>query len=132
MSKMIEQKKIAQVLQDSATALVKVASERDALVAEDADLKVKLAAYRNRMEAEKVAMDMREKGLNADIPLDDLVTALEKKAHEDPEHFRILKEAVGLTGPDMFKTASVGGKTGGGGGAGSDSDFERFILGDVS
>lgn len=129
MSKRIEQMKIAQVLQDSATALVKVASERDALTVENAELKTKLAAYRNRMEAEKVAMDMREKGLNADVPLDDLVTALEKKAHEDPEHFRILKEAVGLTGPDMFKTASVGGRHGSDGGG---NDFERFILGDVS
>lgn len=124
------QVKIAQVLEDSAQALVKMASERDALVAENAELKKENAAYRNRMEAEKVAMDMREKGLNADMPLDDLITALEKKAHEDPEHFRVLKEAVGLTGPDMFKTASVGGKTRSSG-AGGDTDFERFILGDV-
>lgn len=123
-----EQEKIAQVLHDSSVALVKVAGERDTLKAENTQLRQKLAAVENRMVAEKVAMDMREKGINADVPLDTLVTALEKKAHEDPEHFRVLQEAVGLTGPDMFKTASIGGKVSGDG----STDLERFILGAVS
>jgi hypothetical protein len=71
---------------------------------------------------------MREKGINDDVPLETLVDALEKKAQEDPDHFQVLKEAVGLTGPDMFKTASIGGRTM----AQEGNDFERFILGDVS
>jgi hypothetical protein len=130
MSRRIETGKIAQVLHDSATALVKVASERDALTNENQQLRMKVAAYERRMEAEKLAMDMREKGVNADVDFSTLVAALEKKAHEDPGHFRVIQEAVGLTGPDMFKTASVGGesRTAGDG----VSTFERFILGDVS
>ena len=129
MARKTEQEKIAQVLHDSSIALVKVAGERDSLREEVLELKGKLAMVHNRMEAEKVAMDMREKGINADVPIDDLVTALEKKAHEDPVYFRVLQEAVGLTGPDMFKTASIGGKSA----LGTNSnDLERFILGDVS
>lgn len=129
MAKKIAQQKIAQVLHDSATALVKVAAERDTLVNENQELRTKVAAYERRMDAEKLAMDMREKGMHSDTEFGTLVDALEKKAHEDPEHFRVLREAVGLTGPDMFKTASIGGRQSA---QGSHNDFERFILGDVS
>lgn len=130
MSGRIETVKIAQVLHDSATALVKVAAERDAYATENEQLRTKVAAYERRMEAEKLAMDMREKGMNTDVDFGVLVGALEKKAHEDPDHFRVIREAVGLTGPDMFKTASLGGESRIA--EGGSSNFERFILGDVS
>ena len=119
--------KVAQILADSASNLVKVAQERDLYKTRSEKLAEENAALLRRMDAEKVAMDMVEKGMNTDVQFDVLVNSLEKKAQEDPEHFRILKEAVGLTGPDMFKTASIGSKTTAQGG----SDFERFILGDV-
>jgi predicted RNase H-like nuclease (RuvC/YqgF family) len=130
MSNKMDQTKIAQVLADSASTLVKVAHERDALKTERDKLAQENAALKNRMEAEKVAMDMHERGINAEVAISDLVEALEKKAAEDPAHFQVLKEAVGLTGPDMFKSASIGGKTEASGGG--ITDFERFIHGDVS
>lgn len=128
MGRKIEQEKLAQVLADSANVLVKVASERDVAVQESYALRQKIAAYERRFEAEKLAMDMRDKGMNVDVDFTTLVESLEKKAQEDPEHFRVLQEAVGLTGPDMFKTASIGGRDT----ASESNDFERFILGDVS
>ena len=124
----MDQDKVAQVLADSASTLVKVAKERDDLHAKNIKLAQENAALLRRMDAEKVAMDMHERGINADVPIETLVGTLEKKAETDPQNYAVLKEAVGLTGPDMFKAASVGGKTEASGG----SSFERFILGAVS
>jgi len=124
----MDQTKVAQVLADSASALVKVAHERDVYQAAYNKVAQQNAQLLQRMDAEKVAMDMRERGINEDVPLGDLVDSLYKQAQEDPNRFAVLKEAVGLTGPDMFKTASIGGKTE----AQEGNDLERFILGAVS
>lgn len=122
------QEKIAMVLKDSASTLVKVASERDEAVADNVELRQKVAHLEIRHEAERLAVDMIEKNAHQGVPFEMLTETLEKKAHESPDDFRILREAVGLTGPDMFKTATVGGKET----AGGVHDFERFIIGDVS
>lgn len=124
----MDQNKVAQVLADSASTLVKLAHERDAYQAAYTKVAQQNEQLLKRMDAEKVAMDMRERGINEEVPLGDLVDSLYKQAQEDPNRFEVIKEAVGLTGPDMFKTASIGGKQE----AREENDFERFILGAVS
>lgn len=124
----MDQNKVAQVLADSASTLVKVAHERDVYQAAYTKVAQQNEQLLKRMDAEKVAMDMRERGINEEVPLGDLVDSLYKQAQEDPNRFEVIKEAVGLTGPDMFKTASIGGKQE----AREENDFERFILGAVS
>ena len=124
----LTQEKIAQVLRDGSIALTAVAQERDKLASDNTKLAAENRALRLRMEAEKTAMDMHDKGLEAGVPFESLVEQLEKKAHADPEGFVVLRKAVGLAGPDMFKTASIGESTALAGGG---SEFERYILGDV-
>ena len=128
MGKTLDNTKVAQVLRDGATALRKTASERDALTVQNVKLAAENKTLRLRMEAEKVAMDMHDKSVNAHIPFESLVEQLEKKAHADPRGFSVLREAVNLAGPDMFKNASVSSTTN----AVEGTDFERYILGDVS
>lgn len=124
------QEKIAQVLRDGSLALRKLAAERDTLQSQNEKLAQENKVLHTRMEAEKVAMDMHERNVHTNIPLDLLVEQLEKKAHEDPRGFEVIREAVNMTGPDLLKTASVGSSTSMP--DGSSTDFERFILGDVS
>lgn len=124
------QEKIAQVLRDGSLALRKLAAERDTLQSQNEKLAQENKVLHTRMEAEKVAMDMHERNVHTNIPLDLLVEQLEKKAHEDPRGFEVIREAVNMTGPDLLKTASVGSSTSMP--DGSSTDFERYILGDVS
>ena len=124
------QEKVAQVLRDGAIALTKVAAERDALAEDNKKLASEVQALRLRREAEKVASDMGSKGLEPNVPFESLVERLEKKAHKDPHGFAVLRDAVGLVGPDMSKTAGIAG--GMHAPADTTSDFERYILGDVS
>lgn len=124
----LNQTKVAQVIRDGAIALRKTAAERDTLLTVNAKLASENRTLRLRMEAEKVAMDMHDKGVHASVPFEQLVEQLEKKAHADPRGFSVLREAVNIAGPDMLKTASVGSDTH----ASEGSDFERYILGDVS
>lgn len=128
MATKMDSTKIARVINDGAVALVKTAEERDAYKAQVEKLAAENHALRVRMEAEKVAMDMHDKGVNSHVGFADLVDQLEKKAHQDPRGFAVLREAVNIAGPDMLKAASVGGSNT----ASEGSDFERFILGDVS
>lgn len=123
----LDQTKVAQVMRDGAIALTKVAAERDSYKAGYSKLAAENKTLRLRMEAEKVAMDMHDKSVNSEVPFEKLVEHLEKKAHEDPQGFSVLREAVKLTGPDMLKTASVNSNLH----APEGSDFERYILGDV-
>jgi len=120
--------KVAQVLRDGAIALRKTAAERDTLAAANEKLAAENKTLKLRMEAEKVAMDMTDKGMSDGRPFEALVDQLEKKAHVDPRGFDVLREAVNITGPDMLKAASVASNIN----APEGSDFERYILGDVS
>lgn len=124
----LSSEKVAQVLHDGAVALTKVAQERDAATQRAEAAEAREAVLLRRMEAEKVAMDMHEKGMSA-VPLEALTDQLEKKAEADPHAFAVFQEAVKLTGPDMMKSASVGGAFSAAAGS---SDFERYILGDVA
>jgi adenylate cyclase class IV len=127
MAQKLDQTKVAQVLRDGAIALTKVAAERDAYAVANEKLAAENNTLRLRMEAEKVAMDMHDKGIHSSVPFERLVEQLEKRAHADPHGFAVTREAVGLTGPDMSKTASVASDVQ----APSGSDFERFIFGNV-
>lgn len=120
--------KVAQVLRDGAIALHRTTVERDTLAADNAKLAADNNTLRLRMEAEKVAMDMRDKGMHTDVPFEALVEHLEKRAHADPQGFAVLREAVNLTGPDMMKAASVATNVNA---SGTSTDFERYILGDI-
>jgi hypothetical protein len=124
----MDQVKVARVIKDAAVALRTVSQERDALQTENAKLAQANRVLTTRMQAEKVAMDMHDKGVHTAMPFADLVDTLEKRAHQDPKGFEVLKEAVNLTGPDMMKTASVGTTAAAHLGA---SDFEQYILGDI-
>lgn len=121
--------KIAQLVHDSAVALRSTVAERDSLRGQLHKLAAENKQMKLRMEAEKVAMDMADKGVSNGMSFEDLVESLEKKAHTDPMGFRVLREAVTLTGPDMFKTASIA-EPSGKRIAGA-TDFEQYILGGV-
>jgi len=113
----ISHDKVAEVLNDAATALRSVTAERD-------ELRTKVAQYERRAEAEKVAHEMQSKGISNE-PFEQLVTNLEKMAESGK--LGEIKNAVNLVGPDMGrKLASltndnqshVGG-----------SDLESFLTG---
>jgi hypothetical protein len=119
--------KTAQVLLDSARLVRTLTNERDAALAKVAEAQLKEAAYIRRTQAEKVAMQMHQKGINTDIEFPSLVSSLEKAAEEG--RLATIEEAVDMVGPDMsFKTASIH-DTPMGGAAGM--DLERYLLGSI-
>lgn len=121
------QKKVAQVLADSATALRQVTTERNASMAKVAELQLKVAAYEQRVQAEKVAAMMHQKGINTDTEFPSLVADLVKAAQEGK--LPTIEEAVDMVGPDMsFKTASIHDTPVG---AGSEDDLTRYLLGSI-
>jgi len=121
------QTKEAQVLAAARDALMKVASERDEAVSKIAHLEGKLDMVRVRLECEKVAAQMHEKGINADQDFTDLVEDLEKAAEDG--RLPVIQEAVNMTAPDMgTKTAFINNDEYSGSGP---SQFEQFIVGQV-
>lgn len=98
--------KEAQVLAAARDALIKVASERDVAVERANKLDIKLASVRQRLECEKVAAQMHEKGINADQDFAELVDDLEKAAGEG--RLPVIQEAVKMSAPQMgAKIASI-------------------------
>lgn len=96
----------AQVLATARDALVQLAQERDAEVEKNASLTRQLGAVRTRLECEKTAAEMFEKGLSPDRDFADLVDDLEKAAHEG--RLPIIQEAVKMSAPNMgTKIASI-------------------------
>jgi predicted nuclease with TOPRIM domain len=91
--------KIAQVMADGSQALRTVTSERDTLAEENGQLQEKLAAVQTRLECEKTAAEMHEKGLNMDTEFADLVDNLEKDAQEG--RLPVIQEAVKMAAPNM-------------------------------
>lgn len=91
--------KIAQVMADGSQALRTVTSERDTLAEENRQLNEKLASIRTRLECEKTAAEMHEKGLNLDQEFPELVDSLEKDAHEG--RLPVIQEAVKMAAPNM-------------------------------
>jgi hypothetical protein len=112
----ISHQKISEVLTASAAALRSITSERDALA-------VKCASYERRQEAEKIAHDMRAKGIS-DEPVETLIANLEKMAEDGK--LGSFKEAVELVGPNMgqkFASLTTDDKTYGG-----TNELERYLT----
>ncbi len=98
--------KEAQVLAAARDALIKVATERDVAIERANKLDIKLASVRQRLECEKVAAQMHEKGINADQDFAELVDDLEKAASEG--RLPVIQEAVKMSAPQMgAKIASI-------------------------
>lgn len=119
--------KEAQVLTSARDVLLKVASERDNLTRERDALKMKLAQVHTRLECEKVAAQMHEKGINTDQDFADLVDNLEKAAYEG--RLPIIQEAVQMQAPNMgTKIASINNDETTGQGS---SQLEQYLVGSV-
>jgi hypothetical protein len=115
----ISSTKFAQVLQDAQRVLLSVTSERDKLAEEN-------AAMKSRIEAEKLASTMHEKGCRLDTEYSDLVSELEKEAEQG--RLPIIQQAVEMVGPNMgLKGISTHDDVIGGGA----SSLENYLIGDV-
>jgi soluble cytochrome b562 len=117
----LSNQQFAQVLEDGASALRAVVSERDAALN-------KLASLEQRIEAEKLASAMHNKGLEVDKDFTSLVDHLEKEAQQG--NLDEIKRAVEMIAPNMsIKTAHLtSDEVHSGGGS---TDFERYLFGDV-
>jgi hypothetical protein len=118
----------AQVIAVVGPTMRKLASERDEAIA-------KLAAYERRVDAEKVASVMIEKGVTSE-PFERVVSQMEKAAEtttpEGHNQLGVIRAGLELSGPDMGeKIARVLGDDETRVSAASASDFERFIVGDI-
>jgi DNA anti-recombination protein RmuC len=120
--------KVAQLLGDTSQALRQVTSERDDALHKAAAAETKLATIERRLEAEKVAARMHQKGLELDTDLNDLADHLEKAAQEGK--LGEIQRAVEMVGPNMSiaKTAHVNDDQPAGGG---NSDLVRYLVGSV-
>jgi hypothetical protein len=119
--------KIAQVMADGSRALRAVGSERDKLAAENRELKTKLSSIHMRLQCEKVAAEMHEKGLNTDMEFPELVDSLEKDAQAGK--LPVIQEAVKMAAPDMgHRIAYINNDETSGSGM---SDLEKFLVGSV-
>lgn len=116
----ISSEKVAQVLRDAAAAVTSMAAERDAMA-------VKLASIEQRIECEKLARAMQEKGIRVDEELDTLTADLEKEASAGK--LGEIQRAVDMVTPDMsFAREAPNHDLA----AGSGSMFEDFIIGNLS
>jgi hypothetical protein len=119
-------RKEAQFVNQAAHTLRQVAGERDSAMTENVQLKMKLASYERRVQAEKVAAQMHQKGINIDTEFPSLVADLEKAAQEGK--LGTIEEAVGMVAPNMgFKTASIHDTPTGA----SEDDLTRYLLGSI-
>lgn len=123
---MKEREKIAQVLADASSTLLKVASERDAALKHAAELSAKLGHVTRRLEAEKLAAQMHEKGLYADKDFGELVADIEKDASEG--RLQVIQEAVKMAAPNMSRSFHINHEESHGA---IGSDLVRFIVGEV-
>jgi hypothetical protein len=120
----VNMEKAAEMLVDAGQALQKVASERDSLAQQLAVEREKNATMEKRMEAEKVAAEMHDKGIHVDTPLDKLASALES---EPDERLEVIKQALQMRPGDVMRGTSLSDAPSRSDG----SDFENFILGTV-
>lgn len=124
----ISKAQLVEVLSSVGPAMRKLASERDEALAQ-------LAAYERRLEAEKVASVMIQKGVTNE-PFERVVEQMEKAAEtttpEGYSQLEIIRAGLELSGPDMGeKIARVIDDNETRASAASASDFERFIVGDI-
>ena len=90
---------LARIMNDGAVALVSMANERDCALQ-------KLATLERRVEAEKLASSMHEKGVKLDQTHGELSAYIEKEARKG--RLDTIKDAVDMLVPNMgIKTASL-------------------------
>jgi hypothetical protein len=93
-------------------------------------LEKEVSTMRRRDDAEKLAQVMHGKGIETDVPVDQLSERLEKLAEQDVNKFRNYQDAVDLVGPDMgTKIAQLDNpeeRSGIGG-----NDLERWLIGQI-
>lgn len=112
--------KVAQVLADARQVLLSVTQERDKLAAENSQM-------HRRMESEKLASQMHEKGVRLELGHDELVGELEKAAEDG--RLPVIQEAVDMVAPNMgFQQGSLTSDEMTGGG---EDALTSFILGNV-
>lgn len=121
-----EKEKTATVLRTAALELRKLASERDAALQKQAEAEARLGQVQQRLEVEKIAMEMHEKGLNTDIPFPDLVLEIEKEA--EAGKLPVMREAVKMAAPNMgLHIGSINHDEARGG----HSELEQFLVGGI-
>jgi hypothetical protein len=98
--------KVAQVLADAGESLVKLAAERDTAVTQRDEALAKLAQMATRLEAEKTAAQMHEKGMRTETSFMDLSDELEKEAGNG--RLPVIQEAVKMAAPNMAGQVSLG------------------------
>lgn len=119
---------IAEVIESVGPALRQLTSERDEALA-------KLASITTRLEAEKVASVLIQKGATSE-PFERVVEQMEKAAEtftaEGHRQLDIIRAGLDLSGPDMGeKIARMVDDDETRVSAASANDFERFIMGDI-
>lgn len=121
----VNMEKAAAMLVDAGHTLKKQASKISTLKEQLQAEQQKTAMLERRMEVEKIAADMHDRGVNLDTPFDKLAAKLEE---EPTNRLEVIKEALQMQAPDMLRGTHLSDSAAPGGGS---SDFERFILGDV-
>lgn len=116
--------KEAQVLEAARDALIAVTSERDEALQKVASYAAKLHGVQQRLECEKLAAQMHEKGLNVEVGFTDLVEDLEKQAAAGK--LPVIQEAVEMATPGI-KLASINHDEPGQGG----TSLEAYLIGNV-
>ena len=123
---MTEKEKIAQVLADSRDALRLLSAERDELKEKLAEATNQLGEVRTRLEAEKLAAEMVEKGLKSSDEFTGLVDEIEKAAHDG--RLPVLQEAVKLAAADMGAHFTINQDEASGSGL---TELEQYLVGSV-
>lgn len=120
-----KQEKTAQVLRDTAQIVRSLSTERDTMAVKLAESEAKNAVYERRIECEKIASQMHQKGIRTDEEFSALADSLEKSAAEGK--LEAIEQAVDMVATNMsLKTASINDAP-----AASGSDFERYMLGGI-
>ena len=117
----ISSAEVAQVLGAASETLRKQASYIESLESQ-------VSSMRRRDDAEKLAQVMHHKGIDTDVPVEQLTERLEKLAEQGK--FETFRDAVDLVGPDMGTKIAQLDNSEERSGIGS-SDLERWLVGQV-
>ena len=120
----VNMEQAAAMLVDAGQTLTKIATERDGLNVKLASVTAERDALRKRMEAEKIAAEMHDKGVHLDVAFDKLASALEQEADSRLE---VIKVALQMRPEDMGHGLTLSDADA----ARAGSDLETYILGTV-
>jgi hypothetical protein len=91
--------KAAAVYAEVPGVLLKLASERDKLRAENRSLREKVAEYARGERIDKIARSMHEKGIDVASSMEDKVERI-KEAASRGKSLDVIEEAIEMTAPD--------------------------------